>query len=75
MGFNILALGVRVSPIYFRGRRITCKENTSKEYKPNYFNMLLLRMYFSDSVELRWILGGKDDIESSLNSIDLLKAI
>jgi hypothetical protein len=74
MGYSILAMGVRVSPIYFPWSVHTSQRKHSKEYNPNYFNML--RMYFSDSVELRWILGGNDEqSKSSLNSMDLLKAI
>ncbi len=74
MGFNILALGVRVSPIYFPWSAHNLQRKHSKEYNPTYFNML--RMYFSDSVKLRWILGGKDDSRSRpYHSMDLLKSI
>jgi len=59
LGFSILALGIRVSPIYFPWSVHTSKRKHSKEYNPNFFNML--SMYFLDSVELRWILGGEDD--------------
>jgi hypothetical protein len=59
LGFSNFALGVRVLPIYFPWTVHTSQRKHSKEYNPNYFNRL--RMYFLDSVELRWILSGKDD--------------